>query len=91
MGMHCMLYYLATVLNIPVYVTLRLFWLVQYSMIVFMLLLFLKGCCKTKFLPYLGAIGFVGLKYFMEISYSRFEATLPQEFGMLYILPAIYF
>lgn len=91
MGMHCMLYYLATVLNIPVYVTLRLFWLVQYSMIIFMLLLFLKGCCKTKFLPYLGAIGFVGLKYFMEISYSRFEATLPQEFGMLYILPAIYF
>ena len=91
MGMHCMLYYLATVLNIPVYVTLRLFWLVQYSMIVFMLLLFLKGCCKTKFLPYLGAIGFVGLKYFVGISYSRFGATLPQEFGMLYILPAIYF
>lgn len=91
MGMHCMLYYLATVLNIPVYVTLRLFWLVQYSMIVFMLLLFLKGCCKTRFLPHLGAIGFVGLKYFVGISYSRFGATLPQEFGMLYILPAIYF
>ena len=91
MGMHCMLYYLATVLNIPVYVTLRLFWLVQYSMIVFILLLFLKGCCKTRFLPHLGAIGFVGLKYFVGISYSRFGATLPQEFGMLYILPAIYF
>lgn len=91
MGMHCMLYYLATVLKIPVYVTLRLFWLVQYSMIAFMLLLFLKGCCKTRFLPYLGAIGFVGLKYFVGISYSRFGATLPQEFGMLYILPAIYF
>lgn len=91
MGMHCMLYYLATILNIPVYVTLRLFWLVQYSMIVFMLLLFLKGCCRTKFLPYLGAIGFVGLKYFVGISYSRFGATLPQEYGMLYILPAVYF
>lgn len=91
MGMHCMLYYLATVLNIPVYVTLRLFWLVQYSMIVFMVLLFLKGFCKTRFLPHLGVIGFVGLKYFVGISYSRFGATLPQEFGMLYILPAIYF
>ena len=91
MGMHCMLYYLATILNIPVYVTLRLFWLVQYSMIAFMLLLFLKGCCRTRFLPYLGAIGFVGLKYFVGISYSRFGATLPQEYGMLYILPAIYF
>lgn len=91
MGMHCMLYYLATILNIPVYVTLRLFWLVQYSMIAFMLLLFLKGCCRTRFLPYLGAIGFVGLKYFVGISYSRFGATLPQEYGMLYILPTIYF
>lgn len=91
MGMHCMLYYLATILNIPVYVTLRLFWLIQYAMIAVVLLAFLKGCCKTRFLPYLGMIGFVGLKWFVGITYSRFGATLPQEFGMMYILPAIYF
>ena len=91
MGMHCMLYYLATVLNMPVYVTLRLFWLVQYAMIAVMLLAFLKGCCKTRFLPYLGAIGFVGLKWFVGITYSRYCATLPQEYGMMYILPAIFF
>lgn len=91
MGMHCMLYYLATLLNIPVYVTLRLFWLVQFSMIAVMLLAFLKGCCRTRFLPWLGAIGYVGLKYFVGVSYSRYGATLPQEYGMLYILPSIYF
>ena len=91
MGMHCMLYYLATMLGIPVYVTLRLFWLVQYSMIAVMILAFLKGHCKTKFLPYLGIMLFVGAKYFNGISYSRYGATLPQEFGMLYILPAIFF
>lgn len=91
MGMHCMLYYLATLLNIPVYVTLRLFWLIQFSMIAVMLLVFLKGCCRTRFLPWLGAIGFVGLKYFVGISYSRYGATLPQEYGMMYILPSIYF
>ena len=91
MGMHCMLYYLATMLGIPVYVTLRLFWLVQYSMIGMMSLLFLKGHCKTRFLPYLGLFLFVGAKYFNRISYSRYGATLPQEFGMLYILPAIFF
>ena len=91
MGMHCMLYYLATMLEIPVYVTLRLFWLVQYSMIAMMILLFLKGHCKTRFLPYLGLFLFVGAKYFKGISYSRYGATLPQEFGMLYILPAIFF
>ena len=91
MGMHCLLYYLSTMLGIPVYVTLRLFWLVQYSMIAVMILVFLKGHCKTRFLPYLGIMLFVGAKYFNSISYSRYGAVLPQEFGMLYILPSIFF
>ena len=91
MGMHCMLYYLAEMLGMPVYVTLRLFWLVQFTMIAVMILAFLKGHCKTRFLPYLGIMMFVGSKWFVSISYARFGATLPQEFGMLYILPAIFF
>lgn len=91
MGMHCMLYYLATMLGIPVYVTLRLFWLVQYSTIALIGLAFLKGLCKTRFIPYLGSMMFVGAKYFSYISYSRCGATLPQEYGILYILPSIFF
>ena len=91
MGMHCMLYYLAVMLGMPVYVTLRLFWLVQYSMIAVMILAFLKGHCRSRFLPYLGIMLFVGAKYFVGISYSRYGATLPQEYGMLYILPSIFF
>lgn len=91
MGMHCMLYYLAEMLGIPVYVTLRLFWLVQFSMIAVMILLFLKGHCKTRFLPYLGCMFFVGADYFVSISYARYGSTLPQEYGMLYILPSVFF
>lgn len=91
MGMHCMLYYLSMMLGIPVYVTLRLFWLVQFSMIAVMMLLFLKGFCKNRFLPFIGAMMFVGAKFFVGVSYSRFGATLPQEFGMLYILPSVFF
>lgn len=91
MGMHCMLYYLAEMLNIPVYVTLRLFWFVQFSMIAVMILAFLKACCKTRFIPYLAIVMFVGAKWFVGISYSRYGATLPQEYGMLYILPSIIF
>ena len=91
MGMHCMLYYLATMLGIPVYVTLRLFWLVQYSMIAVMILVFLKGHCRTRFLPYLGMMMFVGAKWFVGTSYSRYGSTLPQEYGMLYILPSVFF
>lgn len=91
MGMHCMIYYLCTVLKIPVYVGLRLFWLVQYTMIAGVMLAFLKCCGRTRFISYVGPIAFVGLKYFAPLSYSRFGATLPQEYGMLYILPSIYF
>lgn len=91
MGMHCMLYYLSVMMGIPAYVTLRLFWLVQFAMIAIMLLLFLRGVCKNKFLPYVGVMMFVGAKFFVGISYSRYGATLPQEFGMLYILPSILF
>lgn len=91
MGMHCMLYYLALMLNMPVYVTLRLFWLVQYSVIALMTLAFLKGTCKNRFLPYLGTLMFVGAKFFVGASYLRYGSTLPQEFGMLYILPSIFF
>ena len=91
MGMHCMLYYLAEMLNIPVYVTLRLFWFVQFSMIAVMILAFLKACCKTRFIPYLAIVMFVGGKWFNGLTYSRYGATLPQEYGMLYILPSIIF
>lgn len=90
MGMHCMLYYLALMLDMPVYVTLRLFWLVQYSVIALMTLAFLKGTCKNRFLPYLGTLMFVGAKFFVGASYLRYGSTLPQEFGMLYILPSIF-
>ena len=56
-----------------------------------MTLAFLKGTCKNRFLPYLGTLMFVGAKFFVGVSYLRFGATLPQEFGMLYILPSIFF
>ena len=91
MGMHCMLYYLSVMTGIPVYVTLRLFWYIQFSMIAVMMLLFLRGVCKNKFLPYVGTMMFVGACFFVGISYSRYGSSLPQEFGMLYILPSIMF
>ena len=90
MGMHCMLYYLSEMMGIPVYVCLRLFWLIQFTMIALMILIFLKGHCKTRFLPWLGCMFFVGAKYFLSISYARYGAVLPQEFGMLYILPSVF-
>lgn len=91
MGMHCMLYYLSLLAGIPAYVSLRLFWLIQYAMTALVLLAFLRGCCRTRFLPYLGLVGYTALRYFHPSVYERFGATLPQEFGMMFILPAVFF
>lgn len=90
-GYHCMIYYLHTVFGIDTYILLSLFAFVQVVCIHFALLYFLKLCCKMSFIPYIGAFMFAAGNYFMSITYSRFASTLPQEFGMIFILPCIYY
>lgn len=90
-GFHCVIYYLHAVFGIKTYVLLRLFWLVQTLLVHYMLLAFLKACCKSKFLAYVGAGIYAGADLFAVSTYTRYYSSLPQEFGMLFILPAIYF
>lgn len=89
-GFHNIIYYLHTVFRMDTYVLLRVFWLVQVLWIHLVLMLFLKGVCKSRFLPYFGPIVYT-IGAFSYASYSRYYASLPQEFGMLFILPAVYF
>ncbi len=90
-GYHCMIYYLHKVFGIDTYILLSLFAFVQVTCIHFALLYFLKLCCKMEFIPYIGAVMFAAGNYFMSITYSRFASTLPQEFGMIFIFPCIYY
>lgn len=90
-GFHCVVYYLHVVFGIDVYVILRLMAFVQVIYVHLILLWFLKLCCKNKYLPYAGVFIYSIGDYFKNGTYSRFYASLPQEFGMLFILPAIYF
>lgn len=90
-GFHCMIYYLHEVFHIDTYVLLRVFALVQNLLIHGMLVVFLKGCCKGRFTPYIGVFAYSMSGLFREGTYSRYLNSLPQEFGMLFILPAIYF
>jgi len=87
-GFHCVIYYLYQVFGIPVYVLLRVFCLVQTLLIHLMLVLFLKMLCKARYTPYIGTMLYVLSDVFYEYTYYRYYATLPQEFGMLFILPA---
>ena len=90
-GYHCMIYYLHEVFGFETYVLLSQFAFVQVFCIHFALLYFLKLCCKTKFVPYAAVLFYTAGDFFMSITYSRFASTLPQEFGMIFILPGIYY
>ena len=90
-GYHCMIYYLHEVFGIDTYIILSLFAFVQIVCVHFALLYFLRLCCKAKYLPYAGVFLYAAGDFFIVASYERFYSTLPQEFGMIFILPAIYY
>ncbi len=90
-GFHCVIYYLHEVFAIPTYVLLRVFCIVQNLMFHYALLAFARYCCKSKFAPYVGVYIYVFLQVFGESTFLRFFSTLPQEFGMIFILPSIYY
>lgn len=90
-GFHCEIYYLHMVFGIDTYVLLRVFCVVQTFFVMLMVLLLLKYCCKTKFIPYIGLLVYMAINVYSRNTYSRYVATLPQEFGMLFIYPSAYF
>lgn len=90
-GYHCIIYYLHEVFGFDTYILLSQFAFVQVVCVHFALLYFLKLCCKTRYLPYIGAFVYAAGNFFVSATYSRFLSTLPQEFGMIFILPGIYY
>lgn len=88
-GYHCMMYFLHEVFGFDTYVLLSQFAFVQVVCVHFTLLFFLKLCCKMRFLPYIGVFAYAVGDLFISATTSRFVSTLPQEFGMIFILPAI--
>lgn len=90
-GFHCVIYYLHDLFGFDTYNLLREFGFIEAVLVNLMLLLFLKLCCKSRFAAYVGAFIYAGSTYFMGHTYSRFYSALPQEFGMMFIFPAVYF
>ena len=55
------------------------------------MLAFLKLCCKSNYLPYAGTLVYLFGGFWAGQTYSRYYSTLPQEFGMIFVLPSIWF
>lgn len=90
-GFHCVIYFMHAVFGLETYVMLRVFCFVQTLVIHWALLLFLKACLRSRYLGYLGTAVYAALDIFPSNTYTRYYSSLPQEFGMIFILPAIYF
>ncbi len=90
-GFHCMIYYLHVVFNIKTYILLRLFSLVQVIFIHLAIIICLKMLCKARFTPYIGFGIYLMVDLFGRHTYTRYASTLPQEYGMLFILPTACF
>ncbi len=90
-GFHCLMYYMHEMFGIDNYVLLRIFWIVQTLMVFYGVLVFLKGCCKNRYLPYLGVAVYIfaTLGGLGDGTYWRFFSSLPQTFGMVFILPSV--
>ena len=52
-----------------------------------MLLLFLRRSADFRYTPYLTYIAVVVGGYLAEDRFSRYYAALPQEFGLMFLLP----
>lgn len=90
-GFHCMIYYIHMVFRVDTYVILCEFFFVQVIYLHVVLLAMLKSLCKTKYLPYAGVFVYMAGNFWSIQTYSRFYSTLPQEFGMIFVIPSIYF
>lgn len=90
-GFHCIIYYLHKMFGFYTFVLLRVFCLVQNIMIHMMLLAFLKACCKARYSPYIAMVMYLFANVWHENTYTRYFSSLPQEYGMMFILPSIYF
>lgn len=86
-GMHALIYYIHKVFNIYTARLILLFGVVQTFYIFTMLLAFLKEICRYRYTPYLTYLAFAVGNWILSNLQRRYYAALPQELGMLFILP----
>ena len=90
-GFHCLIYFFHEIFGIEVFVMLRLYAVLQTTLIYMLLLCFLRTFCKLPMLSYLATTVYAIADIWGENTYCRYFFTLPQEYGMIFILPSMAF
>ena len=90
-GFHTVICFMHMLFGFDVYVLLRLFGMVQLLYVTAMLYVFMRAIFKSRFTPFAGLLVYLGINIWNENAFLRFEGAVPQEFGMIFILPTVYF
>lgn len=90
-GMHMIVYFLSEVFHIEVFNLLRIFGVFQDVLLHISLLIFLRQVCKSVFPAYAALIVYLGVRMTGIGCVLRLFYSIPQEYGMIFILPAITF
>lgn len=90
-GFHCIIYFIHAVFRLDTYVCLRLMAFVQTVWFHLTLLCALMLMLKNRYSAFFGTYLYAVSGFFDLGTYSRFFASLPQEFGMIFIYPSLYF
>ena len=90
-GFHCIIYYMHAVFGIDTYVLLRLFTVTSALYIHLALFAFCRGVCRSVYPAYAAVFLFAAVNMLNRDCVIRYVNNLPQEYGMIFILPSIYF
>lgn len=90
-GMHVIVYFMSEVFRIEVFNLLRIFGVLQDVLMHISLLIFLRLICKSIFASYTALTVYLGVQIMSTNCTQRLFYSLPQEYGMIFILPAIVF
>lgn len=90
-GFHNILYFLHTFFGFSTTTLIRSFNVTQMFFIYTMIYIVLKKICRSRFIPIIGVYLFSVPDLFNYMETMRYQWTLPQEFGMIFLYPCAYF
>lgn len=90
-GFHNMIYFIHTFFNIDTMSVMRVFNIVYTIYIYLMLYMLLRKICKSKYAPIFGVFLFTLPNFFSYLAIFRYQCSLPQEFGIVFLYPCAYF
>ncbi|MEE0954916.1 MAG: hypothetical protein U0L49_03760 [Eubacterium sp.] len=90
-GFHCVVYAVHKLFGFRIFTLMRLFYFVTALFLVYVTYAFVRLLTRNRFVYYGLLVVMVIQTRFYYFGYLRYYASLPQEYGMLFILPVGYY